>query len=132
MQETKESAGMEMEEAVNEEDDNKTTNINLSLSLSPPGVKSKDESSNQSEISSPSSQLSCMSLDINNTINEDLESSNQKQTADDDLPSLILMGCIPCHIYVMVSEAEPKCPNCMGSVLIDIFRESPAKRPRRN
>lgn len=105
-------------------------NIDLNLSLSPPNVNPNgQESSNQSENSSPKSQRSCMSLDLNVTVEEDQESTNPHHAK---LPSLILMGCTHCYIYVMVSEADPKCPKCSSCVLLDMFRESPAKKSRKN
>ncbi|KAH9704666.1 protein GL2-INTERACTING REPRESSOR 1 [Citrus sinensis] len=110
--------------------DGQIANIDLNLSLSPPnGKPNGQESSNQSENSSPKSQRSCMSLDLNVSAQEDQESTNPRHA---NLPSLILMGCTHCYIYVMVSEADPKCPKCSSSVLLDMFRESPAKKSRKN
>ncbi|GAY59850.1 hypothetical protein CUMW_197630, partial [Citrus unshiu] len=103
--------------------------LDLNQTVSDSALPNGQESSNQSENSSPKSQRSCMSLDLNVSAQEDQESTNPRHA---NLPSLILMGCTHCYIYVMVSEADPKCPKCSSSVLLDMFRESPAKKSRKN
>ncbi|GAY59849.1 hypothetical protein CUMW_197620 [Citrus unshiu] len=107
----------------------KSLDLNQTVLSPPNGKPNGQESSNQSENSSPKSQRSCMSLDLNVSAQEDQESTNPRHA---NLPSLILMGCTHCYIYVMVSEADPKCPKCSSSVLLDMFRESPAKKSRKN
>ncbi|CAK7325199.1 unnamed protein product [Dovyalis caffra] len=102
----------------------KNTNLDLNLKLSLPGLDPEDEPSNRIEISSSSSssqQHSCMSLDINS-----IDSTNLIE-----VPSLVLMGCAHCLIYVMVSEVDPKCPKCKRTVLVDMFRRRPAKKARK-
>ncbi|KAH1033966.1 hypothetical protein AAZX31_20G007400 [Glycine max] len=43
---------------------------------------------------------------------------------------LIATGCPHCLYYVMISEADPKCPNCKSYNLIDMFQENPTKKMR--
>ncbi|KAF9675019.1 hypothetical protein SADUNF_Sadunf10G0188100 [Salix dunnii] len=91
--------------------------LDLSLRLSLPGLHQQDEASKQDGISS--SQRSRMSVDM-----DSVDSSGTIK-----VPSLVLMGCARCLIYVMVSEADPICPKCKGTVLVDVFRRRPAKKP---
>jgi len=98
----------------------KSPNLDLSLRLSLPGLQhQQDEASKRVGISS--SQRSCMIIDMNSMNRTDITK----------VPSLVLMGCALCLIYVMVSEVDPKCPQCKRTVLVDVFRHRPAKKPRR-
>ncbi|KAK9283113.1 hypothetical protein L1049_011344 [Liquidambar formosana] len=108
------------------DDGGKILDFDLNLKLSPPRLNDpKDDSVNGSSSSLSSFQSSCMSLDLN--INEPPQ--------DIDLPemsSLIVMGCTRCLMYVMVPKMEPQCPKCKSDVLLDIFRESPAKKTEKS
>ncbi|KAJ6900868.1 hypothetical protein NC652_026840 [Populus alba x Populus x berolinensis] len=89
----------------------KSPNIDLSLRLSLPGLQhQQDEASRRVGI-----------IDMNSMSRTDITK----------VPSLVLMGCARCLIYVMVSEVDPKCPKCKRTVLVDVFRHRPAKKPRR-
>lgn len=102
------------------------TNVDLELRLSPAGVSFRAKSSYQSETSSLSSPETCILLDLNSR--DHLDNSFKVEEA-----SLILMGCTRCLIYVMVSEADPKCPKCKSSsYFVDVFRDNPAKRSRKS
>lgn len=105
----------------------KNTNLDLDLRLSPPGMHSQHNgSSNGFEISpSPPSQQSCMSFEWD--LNESPNSTNNII----EIPSLTLVGCTNCLMYVMVPEVDPKCPKCKSYVLIDMSRQSLAKRFRK-
>ncbi|KAK6233787.1 hypothetical protein QUC31_006193 [Theobroma cacao] len=112
---------MEMENGEEEQ----RGSLDLNLSLTPLGLlQQKDLCGNQSEISSTSS---CMPVNLDSSSSEEVEFSNK--TIED--PSLILMGCSHCLIYVMVSEINPKCPKCNSSILIDIFRHRLGKKSRK-
>ncbi|XVF00031.1 hypothetical protein REPUB_Repub03eG0251200 [Reevesia pubescens] len=113
---------MEME--MGEEE--KRSILDLNLRLTPLGLHQNDHlSSNQySELSSTSTS-SCKPFNLDSS-SEEVEFSDTKF----EEPSLILMGCSRCLIYVMVSEINPKCPNCNTSILIDIFRNSFGKKSR--
>ncbi|KAK3422133.1 hypothetical protein EUGRSUZ_G02682 [Eucalyptus grandis] len=99
------------------------TNVDLTLKLSPPGSVVQEDHilhapSIQLEEPSPmSSQHSCMSLDLNLNGVSDIDRDQQEG------PSLVLMGCRDCHLYVMASEINPICPRCKScEYLLDIFR----------
>lgn len=107
-----------------------TNNMDLELKLSPPkviiskGESSKSSSTIFSQENGSSSSSSSSSTKSSNY--EDISGSECK--VNKASPSLILMGCTRCYLYVMVSEAEPECPKCKTSVLLDIFRENPSKK----
>ncbi|KAH7536908.1 hypothetical protein FEM48_Zijuj03G0036300 [Ziziphus jujuba var. spinosa] len=95
--------------------------IDLELRLSPPKViiTKGETSSNGSK--SPSES------------NESSDSDGGSNVNGKRLPSLILMGCTYCYLYVMVSEDDPECPKCKRfSNLLDIFRGNPSKKARKN
>lgn len=96
--------------------------VDLDLRLALPGVSLGGKSSKASPISSQETHIS---FDLNP--NDDKANSPMEE-----LPSLALMGCPRCFIYVMVSEADPKCPNCKSYSLLDKFRDNPVKRTRNN
>ncbi|CAJ2660221.1 unnamed protein product [Trifolium pratense] len=43
--------------------------------------------------------------------------------AEEETTSMILLGCLRCLMYVMLSEADPdpKCPKCKSTVLLDFL-----------
>ncbi|KAK8651447.1 hypothetical protein V6N13_141048 [Hibiscus sabdariffa] len=110
------------------EEENKI-NVDLNVQLLPQEVRVTDRfSSNRPEISSTSISISSnMPLNNQDSSNEEVEVSD----ATVEEPSLVVMGCSYCLMYVMVSEVEPRCPRCRTSDLIDIFRPKFAKRSRR-
>ncbi|KAK8611007.1 hypothetical protein V6N13_131072 [Hibiscus sabdariffa] len=105
-------------------------NMDLNLQMNPPELYPEDcLSSNQCpENSSVSvSTASCMPLNNYDSSGEEVEFSN----ATLEEPSLVVMGCSNCLMYVMVSEIEPRCPRCRTSVLIDIFHPKLDKKPKK-
>jgi hypothetical protein len=102
-----------------------STNVDLELRLSPPGVGFRAKSSHQSETSPLPSPETCILLDLNSRNHLD-------NSFIVGVPSLSLMGCTHCLIYVMVSEADPKCPKCKSSsYFVDVFGDNPDKRSRK-
>ncbi|KAA8539105.1 hypothetical protein F0562_025797 [Nyssa sinensis] len=90
------------------------SNMNLSLL----GVETEDESFNESVSSSSTpSKRSCMSMEHSSA-----SDSSPYKIDTADVPSLILMGCTRCYMYVVVSEIDPICPECKSNLLLDIFR----------
>ncbi|KAI3734606.1 hypothetical protein L6452_14078 [Arctium lappa] len=90
----------------------------LALSLSPPDTDRKSEPSKLGGSSSPFQQKSD-------------HGSTPDQAELNRGPVLILMSCLNCYLHVMVSDANPKCPNCgKGDCLLDMFRVSPVKKAR--
>ena len=102
-----------METEMSEYDIN--TNVDLELRLSPPGESLRSKSSHQSK-----------------TLPLDLNSGDYPHNSIAEVPSLCLMGCTRCLLYVMVPKADPKCPKCKSSSLMDSFRDTPAKRSRKS
>uniref|UniRef100_A0A2C9VM40 GIR1-like zinc ribbon domain-containing protein n=1 Tax=Manihot esculenta TaxID=3983 RepID=A0A2C9VM40_MANES len=86
----------------------------LKLRLSPPGINPKDESASANQLENSQSE------------------SNESSESDENLVGLVLMGCTKCHIYVMVCEVEPKCPNCKNSFLIDMFQHNTLPNTKRS
>ncbi|XVF41301.1 hypothetical protein PTKIN_Ptkin01aG0269500 [Pterospermum kingtungense] len=130
------------EEMITDEDDEKKkrNSLDLNLRLTPLGLHQKDHYSstnqiNSSEISSTSSCMMPLNLDSSSSTTEEVEfisntTSDQVQMDPSPTVSLILMGCKRCLIYVMVSEADPKCPKCHNPKLLDIFRNNSGKKSR--
>lgn len=117
--ETKRRYAVEMGMTPNEND------AYLDLKLSPPGLYLRGKSSDESKSSSPRSQDSCVSAEVESIAN--LENNLRLEGS-----SLIAMGCTFCLIYVMVTDADPRCPKCKNPGLLDIFRGNQAKRSRKN
>lgn len=118
--ETKRRYAVEMGTAANEND------AYLDLKLSPPGVYSRGKSSNDSKSSSPRSQDSCISAEVESNVNS--ENNNLRLESS----PLIVMGCTFCLLYVMVTDADPRCPKCKNPGLLDVFRGNQVKRLRKN
>ncbi|KAL6989231.1 hypothetical protein U1Q18_014983, partial [Sarracenia purpurea var. burkii] len=76
----------------------------------------KDKSINGSSISSSSPPLHphmfMKQKDLDQTLVGGFDSKKE-------VPSFVCMGCKYCHMYIMVSESAPKCPNCKNIDLID-------------
>ncbi|KAK7280520.1 hypothetical protein RJT34_25584 [Clitoria ternatea] len=103
----------------NMNDHKRYSSLDLSLKLSPPNT-SLGNLPKPLKLPSSTHGASYLSsiLDINGNLGE--------------LPSLIAMGCTHCLMYVVVPEAETKCPKCKNSKLIDKFRVNPTKEPNKN
>jgi len=103
--------------------------IDLELKLSVAGSTSSDnllngiESATSGTPLSLSYQRACLASKMGNDKNLD-------DTPKDELPPLIAMGCAICLGYVMVSKANPKCPICTNSDLINNFQTNPTKKKR--
>ncbi|KAK1572324.1 hypothetical protein Q3G72_030830 [Acer saccharum] len=116
---------MEMKTSQDEDDHEKKSSANLEISSSstspPPSTDHHDH------------QRSYMyNLDLNSEYtpdDDDEENHPKKKKKDGGIPSnLIVMGCFRCLMYVMVSGAEPQCPKCKSTVLIDQFRVKPPSK----
>ncbi|KAH7862384.1 hypothetical protein Vadar_004179 [Vaccinium darrowii] len=78
--------------------------LDLKLNLSPPMSYSQVEESPKG---------SCVSSELSPTRSLCYPSSPEAKR-------MMLMGCPQCLMYVMLSEADPKCPKCKTSVLLEI------------
>ncbi|KAG6632051.1 hypothetical protein I3843_13G116100 [Carya illinoinensis] len=103
--------------------------LELRLNLSPPRrehspAESIDVStSSSSEISV---EGSCVSSEP-----EDKPMTLQYSPSNSEARSMMLVGCPRCLMYVMLSElADPKCPKCKSTVLLDFLKEENARNTR--
>ncbi|KAM7499889.1 hypothetical protein LguiA_024303 [Lonicera macranthoides] len=70
----------------------------------------------ESPVTSPTS--SCVSSEVNT----DVHSSSPEASS-----SMMLVGCPRCLMYVMLAEADPRCPKCKSTVLLDfLHHDTPA------
>lgn len=89
--------------------------LDLKLNLSPPRVDRRMESPTRSATVSPTSPpSSCVSSEDNNP---------PTNSASPEATSMALVGCPCCLLYVMVSEEDPKCPQCHNTVLLNFLHE---------
>lgn len=96
--------------------------LELKLNLSPPRAHSPIGSPNASETSSN------MSLDRSSCVSSEPEHQYQSSP---EAKAMVLAGCPRCLMYVMLSEASPKCPKCKSTVLLDfLIDEESTKRTR--
>ncbi|CAL1403836.1 unnamed protein product [Linum trigynum] len=99
--------------------------LDLRLNLSPPPNDDGGEGSPPPPASGCSSwESSCVS----STTEEELGVTAPAAPA---AAPMMLVGCPRCLMYVMLSEVEPKCPKCKGSVLLHDFlnRRRQEQRP---
>ncbi|KAF5447456.1 hypothetical protein F2P56_033010 [Juglans regia] len=102
--------------------------LELELNLSPPRREhSPAESLNVSNFSSSeiSVEGSCVSSEP-----EDQPMTLQYSPSNAEPRSMMLVGCPRCLMYVMLSEADPKCPKCKSTVLLDFLKEENARNTR--
>ncbi|CAN4113993.1 unnamed protein product [Withania somnifera] len=106
--------------------------LDLRLNLSPPRVinhhnqhqhhidqhpiRMQESSPNRSMATSPTS--SCVSSEDSPA--RQLHHINSPETAT----SMVLVGCPRCLMYVMLAEADPRCPKCKSTCLLDVIYES--------
>ncbi|XP_062223163.1 protein GL2-INTERACTING REPRESSOR 1-like [Phragmites australis] len=87
--------------------------LKLNLNLSPPAARGRVVSLDE-ESSSPSS---CLSSEGEREHHEHgLQWSDSPEAT-----SMVLAACPRCLMYVMLSEADPRCPRCRSPVLLDFL-----------
>ncbi|KAG4961142.1 hypothetical protein AAZX31_13G295800 [Glycine max] len=50
------------------------------------------------------------------------EENVQRANAAPETKAMDLVGCPRCFMYVMLSEADPKCPKCKSTVFLEFFK----------
>ncbi|CAN4089605.1 unnamed protein product [Withania somnifera] len=105
--------------------------LDLKLNLSPPRVmmnhhnqhhidqhpiRMQESTPNRSMTTSPTS--SCVSSEDSPT--RQRHRTNSPETAT----SMVLVGCPRCLMYVMLAEADSRCPKCKSTCLLDVISES--------
>lgn len=91
--------------------------LDLKLNLSPPRANRHAESPATASPTSPPS--SCVSSELNQ------DESTLRYSNSPEATSMMLVGCPRCLMYVMLAEADPRCPKCKSTVLLDVFNENP-------
>lgn len=100
--------------------------LDLKLNLSPPRQQQQYinqhpirlESPNRSLTASPTSPpSSCVSSD-------DSSSGQRYANSPETATSMVLVGCPRCLMYVMLAEADPRCPKCKSTCLLDVIYET--------
>lgn len=99
--------------------------LELKLNLSPPRAHSPIGSPNASESSSN------MSMDRGSCVSSEPEHQTMYYQSSPEAKAMVLAGCPRCLMYVMLSDADPKCPKCKSTVLLDfLINEESTKRTR--
>lgn len=87
--------------------------LDLKLHLSPPRAqRPMVEPPNQSVTMSPTS--SCLSSELG------FDETGLRYSSSPEAPSMMLVGCPRCLMYIMLAEEYPKCPRCKSTVLLDV------------
>ncbi|MCL7049505.1 hypothetical protein MKW94_016782 [Papaver nudicaule] len=106
------------------------SDLDLKLNLSPPllGQLVVTTTTNPSTSSPTSSSVSSETSYLGND-----NGSNAEETTV-VLSEMVLVGCIPCHIYVLLAKDNMRCPKCNASDFIHIpdFSTKSNKRSRKN
>ncbi|KAG5114564.1 hypothetical protein JHK82_037833 [Glycine max] len=90
--------------------------LEFDLMLSPP------RTANSSELSTSESSLCLYS-------SSDPDSCVSSETNDEEIRSMVLVGCLRCLMYVLFSKDDPnpKCPKCKSTVLLDFLNDNKQK-----
>ncbi|CAO2039087.1 unnamed protein product [Urochloa humidicola] len=104
--------------------------LDLKLQLSPPapaparGGGAERAASSSDEEWSSSSPSSCLSSE-----GEREPPRHGLQWSDSpEATSMVLAACPRCLMYVMLSEADPRCPRCRSPVLLDFLHHAAVGR----
>ncbi|KAJ4821941.1 hypothetical protein Tsubulata_036033, partial [Turnera subulata] len=112
--------------------------LDLKLNLSPPrannpqGAESPHTSVSSSEMSPEISCVLSESEENGNYMNSSSPETSTTTTTTTAINNMMLVGCPQCLMYVMLSEVDPKCPQCKSTVFISVLSiyylaESPHK-----
>ncbi|KAJ8565262.1 hypothetical protein K7X08_007838 [Anisodus acutangulus] len=85
-------------------------------------IRMQESSPNRSMTSSPTN--SCVSSDESPGRQRHVNSPETATT------SMVLVGCPRCLMYVMLAEADSRCPKCKSTCLLDVIYESNNTRKR--
>ncbi|KAK7324844.1 hypothetical protein VNO77_28722 [Canavalia gladiata] len=93
--------------------------LEFGANLSLPPAENTAELSTSSSIGTCSSEGSCLSSD---------------SEADEEMKVMVLVGCVQCLMYVLLSKADPnpKCPKCKSTALLHFLnnKQNANKRNR--
>lgn len=111
--------------------------LDLKLHLSPPappargteGAGAGAASLSSDEEWSLSSPSSCLSSEGEREPHQQGPQSHGLQWSDSpEATSMVLAACPRCLMYVMLSEADPRCPRCRSPVLLDFLHHAARNR----
>ncbi|TYG35802.1 hypothetical protein ES288_D13G012300v1 [Gossypium darwinii] len=111
-----------------EEENGRNIDLNLELTLidSPP----EDCLSTNQCLDTSSTSPTATSRMLPNQQDSSGEEGEFSNTTSEE-PSLVVMGCSHCFMYVMACEINPKCAKCRTSdYLVDVIHDNPPKKPR--
>ncbi|CAD6250783.1 unnamed protein product [Miscanthus lutarioriparius] len=104
--------------------------LDLKLHLSPPapparGTEGASASLSSDEEWSSSSPSSCLSSEGERGEPQQRPQSHGLQWSDSpEATSMVLAACPRCLMYVMLSEADLRCPRCRSPVLLDFLHHA--------
>ncbi|KAK8479088.1 hypothetical protein V6N13_063316 [Hibiscus sabdariffa] len=103
----------------------------LVLNLTPPRVANHQVASPNVSVSSSEMfpESSCLSSEPENNY-EDSTSTAEYRGSRPEVTPMLLVGCPRCFMYVMLSEVDPKCPQCKSTVFLDFLNQENAKWAR--
>ncbi|GAY61220.1 protein GL2-INTERACTING REPRESSOR 1 [Citrus sinensis] len=115
---------------------NSTPKLELKLNLSPPRATARANNNNQAVIidsppneSSPNNSYSWEVVSPESScVSSEPEEMTDAAAAIHVTTSMVLAGCPRCLMYVMLSDANPKCPKCKSTVLLDFLNEENNKK----
>ncbi|GMI74307.1 hypothetical protein like AT3G11600 [Hibiscus trionum] len=102
--------------------------MDLVLNSAPARVANHQVGSPNVSVSSSETlpESSCLSSEPDNNY-EDTTSVAEYRGSRPDVASMLLVGCPRCFMYVMLSEVDPKCPQCKSTVFLDFLNQENAK-----
>ncbi|GMJ00841.1 hypothetical protein like AT3G11600 [Hibiscus trionum] len=102
--------------------------LDLVLNLTPARVANHRVTSPNASVSS--SELSPESSCVSSDSFGDSTSMAEYPSSRPEVASMLLVGCPRCFMYVMLSEVDPKCPQCKSTVFLDFLDQENAKWAR--
>ncbi|PON65228.1 E3 ubiquitin-protein ligase [Trema orientale] len=106
--------------------------LKLNLSVPPPRQQRADSPepsthSSSADSATSSSSSSEMSID-GSCVSSEAEQECLSRPDSGTAAPMVLVGCPRCLMYVMLSHANPKCPKCKSTVLLDFINEETNKK----
>ncbi|KAJ8768009.1 hypothetical protein K2173_020949 [Erythroxylum novogranatense] len=102
--------------------------LDLKLNLSQPTMaNSQNKSDSCCEMASPEiDQRSCVSSEEEETMKYKMGASSETTST---AMNMMLVGCPRCLMYIMLPEADPRCPICKNTpMLLDFLNQANTKK----
>lgn len=105
--------------------------LDLKLHLSPPAAAASSSDEEWSSSSSSPPPSSCLSSSEGEREPRPQIHGHGLQWSDSpEATPMVLAACPRCLMYVMLSEADPRCPRCRSPVLLDFLHHAAAAATR--